>query len=508
MKREYVMALDAGTGAARCFLVSLDGRECHEAYQEWAYEYPPDAQPGGAEFSPRLFWGVFVGLIRRVLRESRIASAQVVGVSSTCQREGVVFLDRGGMELYAGPNIDMRAPANAEELAQTYGDAIYRISGHWPFPMFAPYRLLWFKERRPDIYSKIDCMLLINDWILYRLCGERASEPSNAVETLLFNLTERQWARELIERLGLPYQIFPPVFPSGTQIGGVTRRSAQETGLREGTPVITGGADTQCALLGTGSIKPGQASTVLGTFAPSQIVVDRPVIDPRRRTWSGCHVVPDRWVVESTAMETGQSFRWVRDVFFGGGDTGQYSRMDQEAATSPLGARGIQAFVGPRVPNYSNLKFNVRGGFYFNLPPLQDNAGRADFTRSVLESVAYGVRANIERLESVSGVSTGTLAITGGLSKSLVLREALANTMNKPIGVPRNKEGSALGAALCASVGSRRFSSFEEAVKCMVQWETVVSSQKEKADRYEQLYRAWLERMPEAYGAGNLGEIG
>ena len=182
MKPEYVMALDAGTGAARCFLVSLDGQSSYDAYQEWQYSYPEDAQPGGVEFDPENFWKIFATLISRTLQENGISGDQVVGISSTSQREGVVFLDQHGRELYGGPNIDIRAPLNADTLAAVHGEQIYASSGHWPFPMFAPYRLLWFQEHKPRVYDSIATVLLLNDWILYRLSGEKFSEPSNGNE--------------------------------------------------------------------------------------------------------------------------------------------------------------------------------------------------------------------------------------------------------------------------------------------------------------------------------------
>ena len=505
--KQYVMALDAGTGAGRCFLVSLDGRQSFDKYQEWQYEFPAEVQPGGAEFDPDVFWGIFAGLIRRTLAESGVSPEQVVGVSSTSQREGIVLLDEDGRELYAGPNIDMRAPSDWMSIATELGEDIYQVAGHWPFPMFAPFRLLWFKEHKPELYERIHTMLLLNDWILYRLSGARASEPSNATETLLFDLKTREWAIPLIERMGLPDGIYPPVVASGTQIGEVSQEAAAVTGLRAGTPVVTGGADTQCALLGTGAIETGEISTVLGTYAPSQLVIDHPIIDPRYRAWSGCHVAPDRWVVESTAMEAGQAFRWARDVFYGGGGTDVYAAMDAEALASPVGARGIQAFVGARVPNYRYLAFSVRGAFFFQLPPLPGSASRGDFARAVLESIAYGVRANVERLQNISEYQVDELRVCGGVSKSRTLPQVMADVLNARVLVPELEEGSAMGAALCAAVGSGKVSSFGEAVAAMIHWERELTPDPERVAAYQALYEQWLELTPQVYGPQVIGEV-
>jgi sugar (pentulose or hexulose) kinase len=501
------MALDAGTGAARCFIVSLDGKTSYDTYQEWQYSYPEEASPGGSEFDPHAFWQIFINLIKRTLTEHNLSSEQVLGISSTCQREGIVLLDKFGNELYAGPNTDARAPTYSNDIALKFGEIINANSGHWPFPMFAPYRLLWFKEKKPEIYKSIKTMLLINDWILYRLSGKKSSEPSNGNETLLMDLRTQQWNRKLIENLQLLPDIFPPIVASGTCIGHVSREVAEVTGLKTGTPVIAGGADTQCALLGTGSINEGQITTVFGSYAPSQMVVSTPIIDQHCRIWSGCHVVPNKWVVESTAMEAGAAFRWIRDVFYEGGDTNKYREMDDEASHVPVGARGIQAFIGPRVPDYKNLKFFVRGGFFFSLPPVPGSANRSDFTRSVLESIAYGVRANIDRIKLVTGIPASQLRICGGLSKSKTLHEILANVMNMPVLLPEQKEGSAMGACLCAAIGSQQMKSFQEAVSAMVHPDRILEPEKEKVEAYKDLYGNWYPLLPLVHGEEGLGDI-
>jgi len=505
-KKEFVMALDAGTGAGRCFAISLDGQVSYDTYQEWEYIFPPEAQPGGMEFDPEHFWSIFANLIRTLLSKHQIDPAQVKAISSSSQREGIILLNKQGKELYAGPNTDMRSPSDGDRIAREYGDAIYRISGHWPFAMFAPYRLLWFKEHKPELYNDADCMLLINDWILYRLSGEKSSEPSNAVETLLYDLTKREWAWDLIEKLGLPAHLFPQVNPSGTMIGRVSQQAAQETGLLPGTPVVTGGADTQCGVFGSGSFHDGQVSTICGTYAQSVMVLDNAIIDSRFRAWSGCHVMPNKWVIESTAMETGQAFRYARDVFYPGGGTDTYTQMDADAYQSPPGARGIQSFLGPRVPDYRCLRFDTRGGFFLRLPPLPASGSRADFARAVLESVAFGIRANIERLISISGKQPVTLSICGGMSKSKTLREVLANVMNMPIRVAKEKEGTALAAATCAAVGCGIFPSFDEAARQLIGIETTVTPG-EQISLYNDLYHKWLALMPVAYEKTGLGEI-
>jgi autoinducer 2 (AI-2) kinase len=504
--KEYLMALDFGTGAGRCFLIATDGSQMFDEYQEWQYIYPEEAQPGGAEFDPAEFWGIFAKLIKATIAKANINPAQIRGISSTSQREGVVFLDQEGSELYAGPNVDLRAPSDRRALETVYAEAIHAKSGHWPFPMFAPYRLLWFKEHRPEVYEKISSMLLLNDWILYRLCGETGAEPSNANETLLFDFKEKAWAWKLIQDLGFDSHIFPKVLLSGARLGKVTSQAAAETGLAEGTPVIMGGADTQCALLGTGAIADGDVGVVLGTFGPLQLVLDWPVLAEPSLAWSGCHVVPDKWVIESTSMEAGQTFRWIRDVFYATESTDIYSQMEQEAANIPAGANGVRAYLGPRLPDYRELRFDGPSGFRTQLPPAPGTASRANFARAALEAVGFGVRINADRLKRISNQPLRSLRASGGLSKSRTLMQTMANLLNVDVYVPKVREGSALGAAILAGVGAGVYKDVTEGVEQLVEWDFVVSPQTDQIDQYEKLLTSWMESYTEMYGAHTLRE--
>jgi autoinducer 2 (AI-2) kinase len=287
LAEKYLMALDAGTGSGRCFLISVDGKQAVMTSREWDYIVPPDAGPLAAMFDPDAFWDILAALIREALAKAGIRGEQVVAVSSTSQREACVFLDATGHELYAGPNRDLRGMAEGQQLAATYDKEIYQHTGHYPNGIFVPARLLWYKKHAPDIYEQFAHLLMMNDWILYRLCGEIACEPTNAGETCLYDLHTQSWMTDLIDALHLPKKIFPHILPAGTRLGAVHKRAAAQTGLKAGTPVVVGGADTQCGLLGCGGIHIGDLVAVLGTTSPVQLVTPRPMIDPAMRLWTG-----------------------------------------------------------------------------------------------------------------------------------------------------------------------------------------------------------------------------
>jgi len=505
-QKQFLLSLDFGTGAGRCYLVSTDGETSFETYQEWEYQYPPEAQPGGSEFNTEAFWSVLAGLIQKTIQKSGVHPANIAGISSTSQREGVVFLDKSGHELYAGPNLDMRFPDDKDAFEAQFAEKIHASCGHWPFPMFLPYRLLWFKQHKPDVFEKIATVVLLNNWMLYRLCGIAAAEPSNGIETLLVNLNSRDWNTDLIEEIGLPKSMLPPVYESGTRIGLVTASAAKQTSLAAGTPVILGGADSQCGLLGSGVTEDGGMGVVLGTYGPLQMVVPGPVFAKPELIWSGCHVIPEKWVIESTSMEAGQTFRWIRDVFYPHEHGDVYTQMSLEAAASPIGANQVRAYLGPRLPNYRHLEFECPGGFTLRLPTTPGRNSRGDFSRAAIEAVSFGVKLNSDRLQKAAGRELTSLNASGGLSKSAVMVEALSNLLEVTVSVPEQKEGSAIGAAICAGVGAGIFANMTEGVKALVRYQKTQSPETGKVRQYQDLFADWMTRYVEMYGNNILVE--
>lgn len=504
--KEYLLSLDFGTGAGRCYLVSTDGKISFESYKEWEYEYPPEAQPGGSEFDAKLFWKILSSLIQETLRKSEISPSSIIGISSTSQREGVVFLNKNGEEIYAGPNLDMRYPDDKDDFEKKFAEKIHENCGHWPFPMFLPYRLLWFKQKKPKIFNSISSVVLLNNWILYRLCGVTATEPSNGIETLFVNLKSRKWNNHLVEEMGIDARILPPVYESGTQIGVVSAVTAEETGLAVGTPVILGGADSQCGLLGSGVMEDGGMGVVLGTYGPLQMVVPKPVFAEPELIWSGCHIVPDKWVIESTSMEAGQTFRWVRDIFYSEVAGDVYTKMSNDASESPIGSNQIRAYLGPRLPNYHHLEFECPGGFTIKLPTTPGKNSRGDFSRATIEAVSFGVKLNADRLQKAANRKMVSLHASGGLSKSPVMVEALSNVLETIVRIPEQKEGSAIGAAICAGVGVGIYATMEEGAKALVRYGKIQSPEIEKTRQYQDAFNDWKERYVDMYGKNILVE--
>jgi autoinducer 2 (AI-2) kinase len=150
-----------------------------------------------------------------------------------------------GSEIWACPNVDSRASAEVAELvASGAAEQIYRRGGDW-VSITSPARFLWIRRHQPEVWERIAHVGMLSDWVLTRLSGEYVTDATCGSSSDLFDLERRTWSLDSLALLGLDPGVLPPVLEPGTVVGSVTDASAVRTGLRAGTPVVAGGADTQ-----------------------------------------------------------------------------------------------------------------------------------------------------------------------------------------------------------------------------------------------------------------------
>src|ERR1700722_8324372 len=341
------MAIDLGTGSCRAVIFDRDGRQVSMAQHEWAHRSLPGV-PGSQVFETRKNWELISRCVREALLARSIEPSQIRAVSASSMREGMVLYDAQGREIWACPNVDSRAAGEARLMVEDgTAEKIYFEGGDW-VSITAPPRFLWIRRNRPDIFRKIAHMGMLSDWILYRLSGRFVTDPSVGSSSAMFDLRRRRWSPAIAELCGLDVGIFPEVVESGNEVGEVSLRAAQETGLAPGTPVVSGGADTQMGLVGIGAGGPDRITVVGGSFRPTTRLMDRPTIDPKIRLRTLCHAFPGQWMMEGIGFYCGLTMRWFRDAFCQsekeeakrrGRDA--YAIMEDLATAVPPGSNGI-----------------------------------------------------------------------------------------------------------------------------------------------------------------------
>jgi autoinducer 2 (AI-2) kinase len=278
----------------------------------------------------------------------------------------------------------------------------------------------------------------------------------------------------------------------------VTAQAGAETGLREGTPVVAGGADTQLGLLGIGLAQPGRFAIVGGSFWQHAVLLADPLIDPRARLRTLCHTVPGQWMMEGIGFYCGIVMRWFRDAFCeleqaeaeqSGADA--YAILERKAADVPAGANGVIGLFS----NLMQASHWVHGtpaflGFDVASP---ERSGRAACFRAIEESAAYVSLGHLRIVQDVTGIEFEEAVLTGGAAKGVLWPQIIADTLGIVVKIPFVKESTALGAAIYAGVGAGFYDDAARAATEIARFERTAEPDPAAHATYLELYERWLE---------------
>jgi len=492
---ELLLALDAGTGSCRAVVFAADGSQVGIAQREWAHAELPGV-PGSQVFDTKTNWKLIAECVRQVLAQTGIEASALRAVSTTSMREGMVLYDGSGRELWACPNVDSRAGAEATDLVERgLAETIYRHGGDW-VAITAPARLLWIRRHEPELFEKVEHMNMLADWITQRLTGEFVTDPSIGSSSGMFDLAQRTWSGDVIDICGMRSEVFPPVLEPGTVAGVVSAAAAEVTGLRPGTPVVIGGADTQLGLVGIGVVEPGSFTVVGGTFWQQTIGLSEAMIDPKARLRTLCHALPAQWMMEGIGFYCGLTMRWFRDAFCDlekgeaertGVDA--YTLMERSAMDVPPGSNDVIGIL-------SNLMTASR---WIHASPafVQFNvgdpasSGRKECIRAIEEAAAYVSYGHLRVIEEITGRSVDHAVFTGGASKGTLWPRILTDVLGLPVSVPRVKESTALGAAIFAGIGAGIYPDVATAARQVVSFDATLEPEASVHSRYLDLYERW-----------------
>ncbi len=506
MSDDLLLALDAGTGSCRAIVFEVDGRQVATAQREWSH-HALGGVPGSQVFDTTANWELICECVREVMRASGVTADAIRAISTTSMREGMVLYDKRGREIWACPNVDSRAGAEATDLVRGgLAEKIYRTGGDW-VAITAPARLRWIKSHQPEVFHDAAHLNMLADWIAFRLSGEYITDPSIGSSSGMFDLAARTWSPEIIEICGLELGIFPRVLEPGTVAGAVNATAASDTGLKQGTPVVVGGADTQLGLVGIGVVETGNFTVIGGTFWQQTIGLGEALIDPDARLRTLCHALPGQWMMEGIGFYCGLTMRWFRDAFCDlekneaaatGADA--YSLMEKAALDVPAGANGV-------VGIFSNLMVAHR--WIHAAPALIQfdvgdpaRSGKKECIRAIEEAAAYVSYGHLKVIEEVTGRTPEQVVFTGGASKGELWPRVLADVLGLPVKVPVVKESTALGAAMFAGIGARLYPDVATAARHAVSFERTVDPDLATHAKYQELYANWLR----VYGA-ELGMV-
>ena len=481
------LGIDVGTGGTRAVVINGDG----EVLACEVSEHPPFASPqiGWAEQSADDWWDACVIAVRRVLMT--VPADTIGAVSFSGQMHGSVMLD--GADRPVRPVLlwcDQRTSRQCEEITETIGpeDLIRRVSNPAVTGFTLP-KILWVRENEPETWSSVRSVLLPKDYVRFRLTGDKASDVADSSGTLLFDVTNRSWSKDMLESFAIDPGILPNAFESPQVTGRVSACGSEETGLKRGTLVVAGAGDNAAGAIGMGVTKPGTVSATIGTSGVLFGVTESPSLDLRGRIHTLCHAVPGRWHNTGVTLAAGFSLKWFRDNFAAGTT---YDDLGTLAEHSPSGANGavwLPYLMGERTPH---LDPDTRAAFV----GLNASHTRGDLARAVMEGVAFSLRDSLEIFKEL-GAPVERIRLGGGGAKSKLWRQIQADVYGHPVEVLAADEGAAFGAAILAGVGGGEWNTVNEACERTVRVvETVDPNRGAATEALERNYEVYRRLYP------------
>ena len=489
----YVLGIDLGTGSAKAVLLDDGG----QLVARGTFEYPlHKPRPGWVEQDGEDWWQGLCVSARQALEG--IDPTQVAGVGLSGQLNGAVFVDGDGRPLRRVPIwLDHRSQAECDWAQERAGDLLRERAMAQVRPVHTLAKVLWLKANEPATYERTRWALLPKDWLRFRLTGGVMAEVSDASVTAAFDLHERTWSGEILEAVEIDARLFPALVDSPEVVGEITPAAAAETGLAAGTPVVAGGGDMPCMILGSGVIEPGIVGIGIGTAAHATAFAE--ALDPRAfdKLSPMCHPIPGKYAWLGCSFTGGASLKWFKEELGGG----SYQELTAEAAEVPAGAEGL--FFMPWLEGCStpHADANARGGFV----GLSLRHTRGHMVRAVMEGVVYDLRHILDCFAEID-LPVGELRIGEGGSHSELWRQIQADILGRDVVRIATDDLSAVGAALLAGLGSGLYPDFSTACRAVELAETV-HCDPERAELYRQAFERYGALYPALQGwyAGQQG---
>lgn len=453
----YFMGIDTGTNSSKGVLI--DGKGCIIAQHstEHAMENP---RPNYFEHdADRDWWGDFCIISNKLIKKSGVDPREIKAVGASALGADCLPVDENCRPLRKAIlyGIDARAVDEMRQLTEMYGEE--QIRKWYGRPLCSSDvmpKILWIKNNEPEIYAKTYKFLTGSSFITAKLTGNYVVDRFLGLASFnpLYDQDSWQPVPALCAPVCRPDQL-AEVKEAADVAGYVTPRAAQETGLAEGTPVITGTDDSGAEAISCGVVKPGQMMLQIGSSV-YMILGTADLVDDER-LWREQFIVPGMCDISAGTNAAGSLTKWYRDNIFpetlaqeknGGPDA--YAAMAKEAEKIPAGSEGLITlpyFAGERTPvNDPDAR-----GVLFGLTLAHT---RAHIYRSALEGVGYSIAQQIRLMETHPQVRLDRIIAVGGGTKNAVWMQIIADILGRPVSTPAVTVGAPYGDALMAALGA------------------------------------------------------
>ncbi len=486
MEKQYVMAIDQGTTSSRAILFDKAGKIVEVAQREFKQHYP---KPGWVEHDANEIWISILGVIAEVLNGKNISPKEIASVGITNQRETTVVWDKNtGKPIYNALCWQSRQTMDiCDDLnAKGYGQMATDKTGLLIDAYFSGTKVKWLLDNVEGAREKAEKGDLLfgtmDTWVIWKLSGGKAhvTDYSNASRTLMYNIHELKWDDELLEMLDVPKSMLPEVRPSSE----VYAHTIDYHFFGEEVPIAGAAGDQQSALFGQACFEKGMAKNTYGTGSFMLMNTGSEGIKSENGLLTTLAWGVDgkvEYALEGSLFVTGAAVQWLRDSLKIVKKASETEELAKKLDSND-GVYVVPAFVGLGTPYWDS---NVRGAVF----GLTRGSGREQFSRAVLESIAYQTADVLNTMNKDSGIELKALRVDGGAVANDFLMQFQSDILNVPVERPVVQETTALGAAYLAGLAVGFWKDKEEIAK---QWaiDKTFEPKMGKEER-ETLYHGW-----------------
>ncbi len=471
MGEKFIVSHDVGTGGSKAVLTDLEGNIIASSFEPYLTSYP---QANWAEQDPRDWWRAVTSSTRRLLKEGKINPRQVIGTGFATQMLGVLPVDASGDPLrQAIIWIDSRADEQAARMVRRMGGprVVMALAGAVPSGKDVVCKILWIKEKEPDIYAATHKILDVTGYLVFRATGNMVIDHTAAGATGLLKNKTREWDTLLARLLGVYLDKLPEVKSSVEVVGLLTREAASEMGLEPGTPVIGGMGDIPAAATGSGALENGDAHIYLGTSGWLVVSVAKPKNLGRNGIASIASADPRMLLMIGETETAGACLKWFADNFATAQERERAAREEDEMAIFAV----LDEVVEGVEPGARRLLFTP--WLFGERAPITDTTLRAAFVnlslgherehllRAIYEGVAYNFRWLVDAV-SGAGFPCRVLRAIGGGARSDIWMQIMADVTRRTVeAVADPQEAGARGCALAVAVALQEYVSYRDLKK-------------------------------------------
>ena len=492
MKRRLLLGLDVGSSSVKAGLVDADSREAVATGFFPHQEAPVKAlRIGWAEQSPHDWWAYCKAALAEALANAGADAADICAIGISWQMHGLVCVDKEQQVLRdAIIWCDSRAVPYGERAFHALGSD-YCLSHLLNSPgNFTASKLAWVRDNEPELFERIDKIMLPGDYIAMCLTGETSTTVEGLSEAVLWDFNEQRVAEPVLRYFGISGQVLPHIVPQFGEQGRVCRKAAEETGISEGTPVTYRAGDQPNNAVSLNVFNPGEVAATAGTSGVVYGVLGKVGYDPLSRVNTFAHVNHSNDLTRLGVLlcinGIGSLNAWAHRTV-----TPQlsYAEMNDLAATAPIGADGV--IVMPFGNGAERMLQNKEPGCSFSGISFFKHT-QAHILRAVQEGIVFSFCYGMEIMHDMGMNISRIHAGNANMFLSPLFRDTLAGVSGAVIELFET-DGS-LGAARAAGMGAGIYADHNEAFASLRHLLTV-EPDINKREAYRNAYQAWKEML-------------